>query len=496
MASQSLFSFVYIVFLSVQNLGNSDSLILKDSAEEIRGVWTWIGGSKQRNQKNAIDHNQQYPGSRYEASSWLDSNGTVWIFGGRGAESRKPLDELWSFDASRRQWHFHEFNKTLDTNEQKPPPSFGATSCSFGNKDILVSCLGTFIFRYDKNQWTVLNNQTESPQPRSHAASWCDTKKGILFIFGGYSKQRLGDFWKFSLEEMKWTEIKVNTSVVPSSRSKASAWIHHWSGDLYMFGGSTNAGLTSEFWKFSLETSEWMKVSGTTGQDKCAGKYGKQGVLSSTNHPGCREGAASWIYKGHLCLFGGSGFDNFSRGIFAMSDLLSDFWVYNTSISHWVWIGGLSRGEGIPFFGEKGKQDVHAIPGPREGATSFSIGETLWLFGGNGHDVKQYDGFLNDLWMWEQITLDIRGDTILITSHTPGDTIHVSFGFRVLIAIFILILALVGTIITCYSKECRFFHLKRGLRPVVKYKPVEVEMIQVAQPELHAPLEEPASRNL
>ena len=37
MASQSLFSFVYIVFLSVQNLGNSDSLILKDSSEEIRG---------------------------------------------------------------------------------------------------------------------------------------------------------------------------------------------------------------------------------------------------------------------------------------------------------------------------------------------------------------------------------------------------------------------------------------------------------------------------
>lgn len=37
MAWQSLFSFVYIVFLSVQNLGNSDSLILKDSPEEIRG---------------------------------------------------------------------------------------------------------------------------------------------------------------------------------------------------------------------------------------------------------------------------------------------------------------------------------------------------------------------------------------------------------------------------------------------------------------------------
>lgn len=411
----------------------------------------------------------------------------MWIFGGKGTESRKPLDELWSFDVTRRQWHFHQFNKTSDTSEQKPPPSFGTTSCSFGNKVMLVSCLGAFIFHYDKNQWIALNNQTESPQPRSHAASWCDTNKGILLIFGGYtvSKQKLGDFWKFSLEELKWTEIKVNTSVVPSSRSKASAWIHRQSGDLYMFGGSTNAGLTSEFWKFSLETSEWMKVSGMTGQDKCAGKYGKQWVPSNTNHPGCREGAASWIYKDHLWLFGGSGFDNFSLGPYAVSGLLSDFWVYNTSVSQWVWIGGLSRGEGIPFFGEKGKQDVHVIPGPREGAVSFSIGGTLWLFGGNGHDVKQYDGFLNDLWMWEQIT-----------SHIPGDTIRISFGFRVLIAIFILILGLVGTIITCYSKECRVFHRKGGLHPVVKYQRVEVEMTQVAQPELHAPLEEPTNRNL
>lgn len=40
MASQSpisLFRFIYIVFFSVQNLANSDSLILNDRVEEIRG---------------------------------------------------------------------------------------------------------------------------------------------------------------------------------------------------------------------------------------------------------------------------------------------------------------------------------------------------------------------------------------------------------------------------------------------------------------------------
>ncbi|KAJ7357492.1 hypothetical protein OS493_025008, partial [Desmophyllum pertusum] len=58
----------------------------------------------------------------------------------------------------------------------------------------------------------------------------------------------------------------------------------------------------------------------------------------------------------------------------------------------------------------------------------------------------------------------------------PGDTISISFGFRVLIALLVLVLGLVISISTCYKKECRIFRLKRHLRPVVKYKPVKVEM--------------------
>ena len=461
------------------------------------GVWTWIEGSKFKNQKTILDGSHDYPGARHGTSSWQDSNSTVWIFGGQayGVNKIIPVDELWSFDVRRRHWKFHGFtNKT--GSERKPPSCFGCASCSYGNQAMVFGPSGTFMFDMEENQWTALGNQTVSPPLRSHAAYWCDTDKGRLWMFGGdtTSGKKLNDFWQFSFKETQWKEIipNHNKSVFPHKCSKASSWIHP-SGRLYMFGGSTTAGLTSDFWIFSSETLEWTKLSGVSGSDKCAGKYGKMGVASKNNYPGCREGAATWVDKqGDLWMFGGSGFDNFSHGAYADSGLLSDFWMYNTSSYQWVWIGGLSRGEGVPFFGEKGKPDLRNIPGPRESAVSFSFGNQLWLFGGAGHDVKQSDGILNDLWMYEQVVT-----TATLATEIPGDTINIPFGFRVLIALFVLALGLVVSIFACYSKECRIFRLRRRLRPVVKYKPVKVEMMQVQQPEAHAPLmDEPPNRNL
>lgn len=446
------------------------------------GAWAWIDGSDHGNQKNKLHGIHDYPGSRFGASSWQDSDGIVWIYGGQKYGRNTPLDELWSLDVKNQDWNFHRFeNKT--TSKQQPPPCFGCASCRYGNRVVVFGLSSTFIFHMENEYWTALRNLSVSPSPRSHSAYWCDSAKGILWLFGGQtSKEKFGDFWRFSFQEMQWIEVKPpsNTSVVPDRCSKASAWILS-SGDLHMFGGSTHSGLTSNFWQFSPKSTEWTKLSGTTGLNNCAGKYGKMGITSKNNYPGCREGAATWVNEqGDLLMFGGSGFDNFSRGPFAEPGLLSDFWMFEMSSHQWVWIGGLSREEGVPVFGEKGKSDPHNIPGPRESPVSFSFANQLWLFGGAGHDVKQRDGILNDLWMYENVT-----------ENTPGDTLNISFGFRVLIALFVLTLVLVLSVCLCYSKECRVFRWRRGLRPVIKYKPVKVDMRQVEQPEVHPPLDEP-----
>lgn len=468
--------------------------------------WTWIGGSNHRNQHTTIDGSQAYPGSRDGAASWLDSNSTVWMFGGKGygigrltLAGYPTLDEFWSFDIKRRHWTFHPFDNKTSGGNQKPPPCFGCVSCSYKSKAVLFGPVSTFIFDMESKSWTALPNNTASPQPRSHAAHWCDTKKGVMWMFGGdTSNKKLDDFWKFSFKELQWKEIKPknNKSVIPAKCSKTTTWMHP-SGLLYMFGGSCPGLPTSHFWSYSPGTLQWTKLSGTEDSTKCAGRYGKMGIASKKNYPGCREGAASWVDKhGNLWMFGGSGMDNFSTASLPMPGLLSDFWMYNASSQQWVWVGGSSRGEGVPFFGEKGKPDPRNIPGPRESSVSFFYDNKLWLFGGNGHDVKQLDGFLNDLWMYGEVKIKMTVAPTLQGTEVPGDTISISFGFRVLIALVVLVVGLVVAISACYSKECRIFRFKRHLRPVVKYKPVKVEMMQVPQPEVNSPLNEQPSRNL
>lgn len=429
------------------------------------------------------------------------------MFGGKGFGVKKlssvelpTLDELWSFDIKRRLWNLHP-NENKTNSNQKPPACFGCVSCSYKNKAVMFGPSGTFIFDMESKSWSAPHNNTTSPQPRSQAAHWCDTEKGMMWMFGGStSDKKLDDFWKFSFNELQWIEIKPkdNKSVIPAKCSKATTWMHP-SGVLYMFGGSCSELTTSHFWSYSPGTLQWTKLGGTTGVTKCAGKYGEMGIASKKNYPGCREGAASWVDQhDNLWMFGGSGFDNFSTTAFAMPGLLSDFWMYNASSHQWTWIGGLSREEGVPFFGEKGKVDPRNIPGPRESAVSFFYENQLWLFGGAGHDVKGFDGILNDLWMYGVVsTINMTAaPTLHGTTEIPGDTISISFGFRVLIAILVLVLGLVVSLSTCYKKECRIFRFKRHLRPVVKYKPVKVEMMQVPQPEVSSPLNEQPSRNL
>ncbi|KAJ7357425.1 hypothetical protein OS493_024937 [Desmophyllum pertusum] len=88
----------------------------------LKPVSAYFGGgweeSNVRDQHTTtLDGPQAYPGSRYGAASWLDSNTTVWIFGGKGygikklTSARIPImDELWSFDIKKRHWNYHPFD--------------------------------------------------------------------------------------------------------------------------------------------------------------------------------------------------------------------------------------------------------------------------------------------------------------------------------------------------------------------------------------------------
>ncbi len=130
----------------------------------------------------------------------------------------------------------------------------------------------------------------------------------------------------------------------------------------------------------------------TSGSDQVGGAadYGSKGVASSSNVPGARSGAVSWIdAMGKLWLFGGS----------AANGYLNDLWKYDPSTGDWTWMNGSSSANASGVYLTEGSPNPGSVPGARAlAAASRDSAGDLWLFGGEGEDSAGATGSLNDLW--------------------------------------------------------------------------------------------------
>jgi hypothetical protein len=66
--------------------------------------WTWVSGGNADNATSVYGSQgtisaSTVPGARQSASSWIDSNGRLWLFGGvgYGATDNGYLNDLWQF---------------------------------------------------------------------------------------------------------------------------------------------------------------------------------------------------------------------------------------------------------------------------------------------------------------------------------------------------------------------------------------------------------------
>jgi hypothetical protein len=201
----------------------------------------------------------------------------------------------------------------------------------------------------------------------------------------------------------------------PGGRSDAVSWIDS-EDNLWLFGGRgfADKGLSqylNDLWKF--DGTNWTWVSGdNTGSEH--GAYGPRGVAGSTNRPGGRKGAVSWIDpQGNLWLFGGEGYAG--KGFMGF---LNDLWKFDGMM--WTWVSGDKK---IDQEGEYGDQGVAAdtnTPGARYDAVGWTDAEgNLWLFGGFGCDRYGAEGYLNDLWKFDGSTwMWVAGDN---TRNEIGD---------------------------------------------------------------------------
>ena len=165
---------------------------------------------------------------------------------------------------------------------------------------------------------------------------------------------------------------------------------------------NTKSGTVTVVVGTSSQVGEWAWMSGSNTIDG-KGVYGTEGTASSTNVPGARNSASSWMdSSGNLWLFGGEGFD--STGT---TGGLNDLWKFNPSDGTWTWMGGNNtvpapNGGQSGVYGTLGTPSVSNIPGGRYGAVSWTDGNgNFWLFGGTVPEPTAHGSVSNDLWRYQ-----------------------------------------------------------------------------------------------
>jgi N-acetylneuraminic acid mutarotase len=364
------------------------------------GLWTWVSGG------NSDDANGVYgtqgtgaagnvPGARQAASSWTDSAGNLWLFGGVGYSSGGAvgsLNDLWQYN-----------------------PSIGLWTWFGGGTGVKAS--GVYGTQGTASAGNV-------PGARQAATSWVDTS-GNLWLFGGVGYDSTGalgslnDLWQYTPSTGLWTWVSGGNGVdasgvygtqgtaattnAPGARYSASSW--SVSGNLWLFGGYGydsigTVGKLNDLWQFSTSSGQWTWINGQDGANPSA-IYGTLGNSTADNLPGARQAATSWTdSSGYLWLFGGVGFD--STG--AVGNL-NDLWRYIPSVGQWTWVSGANVENATGFYGTQGNAGAGNVPGGRSSMSSWidSAGN-MWLFGGYGYDSTGNLGYLNDLWQYDPST--------------------------------------------------------------------------------------------
>lgn len=288
------------------------------------GEWTWVGGSSTAlapgvygTQGTPASTNM--PGARYDAVSWKDASGDLWLFGGIGADStgiQGFLNDLWEYSPTSGEWTWVSGSNMANA------------SGNYGTQGLVAA--------------------TNMPGARSDAVGWVDAN-GNFWLFGGLEEATagvipdLGDLWMFSPSSGEWTweggsNVAGGTGVygtqgvaaatnAPGSRQDATGWTDT-AGNLWLFGGSeasaTNTvGYLNDLWEYSTSTHQWIWVKGSDTPNAIS-VHGTIGIAAITNIPGGREQMASAMdANGNVWLFGGLGY-GFVDGLGELNDL----WLY------------------------------------------------------------------------------------------------------------------------------------------------------------------------
>ncbi len=239
--------------------------------------WTWMGGSSTTADLPGVygrlgtPASGNLPGGRDSSSSWTDSSGNFWLFGGQGFVTSNEdgdlnvvgdLNDVWEFNPSTKLWAW-----------------MGGSSTAV-NQSGVYGTLGT-------------PASGNLPGSRYSSSRWTDNN-GNFWLFGGRGISGssaggfLNDLWEFNPSTMLWTWMGGSNSVpkqnsgfpgvygmlgtpaasnIPGGRYYSASW-KDASGHLWLFGAfgfdaNGNSGLLNDLWEYQPNVSNPVPVIGS-----------------------------------------------------------------------------------------------------------------------------------------------------------------------------------------------------------------------------------------
>jgi len=373
--------------------------------------WTWIHGDSTTHMNGiygdiGVANINNKPGSRQGATSWTDTNGNLWLFGGLGLATTSTvgyLNDLWKFNPLTAEWTWVNGDSLTDVNGL------------YGQREVY--------------------NSNNKPGGRQNTGYCIDTS-GIFWLFGGIGLNSQGgtggwqnDLWKYNPLTNQWAWMHGDSTLpigyygiigVSDANNKPTprherpvAWCDN-DNQIFIFGGwgynesGSNWGALNDLWRFNQTTNEWTWVKGDNVVDASA-HNGIQGVPDILNKPIARNQAIGWKdNNGYLWMFGGLTYDVYGG--------YNDLWKYDPLSNIWTWIKGDTTFFVNGIYGTQGIPNIQNCPGSRYASVTWTGNDNnLWLFGGYGYGITMSQDFLNDLWKYNISTNEwtwIKGDII------------------------------------------------------------------------------------
>ena len=203
----------------------------------------------------------------------------------------------------------------------------------FGGCDLDTVCYNDLqVYNYRDSKWTEVQTTGSAPGVREgHIAVLIGY---YLYIYGGTSlTEVLGDVFKLNLNLLEWEEVTLGGSAVARAYH---AGVLHDHGLIFIFGGYTDAGLSSEILFLDTVNKHWGHP------------------LSIGSSPSARKQHSLSRISTKVWLFGGE----------TTSGITNDLWYYDLYKRHWYQITSTSA------------------PSPRHGHAIITHGSKFYLLSG------------------------------------------------------------------------------------------------------------------